>query len=259
MIIMRWIILASATLALTSCTGSSGAENGAGAEGTGGSAIADGPRGGQDGAPGTGTATAPVRADAARVVFVGTSLTAGYGVGDDLAWPAVIQQKIAEEGLPFQVVNAGISGETSAGGLRRIDWTLQQPVDVLVVELGANDGLRGLDPDAMRDNIDEILRRARSRHPDVALVVIGMEAPPNLGAAYTDRFRSAFLELARRHDAAIVPFLLDGVAADPNLNLDDGIHPNPSGHRIIAATVWEVMGPLLRQRAARADGAGAAR
>jgi acyl-CoA thioesterase I len=288
MIIVRQIILAFTLLALTSCTGSPGAD-GDGTYGSGRDDAAGTPSGqpgrgsdagaaaGQAGQAGRGAdagqtgagqlgpgamdgggadAAAPGGTSAGRVVFVGTSLTAGYGVGEELAWPAVIQRKIAAAGLPFQVVNAGISGETSAGGLRRIDWTLQQPVDVLVVELGANDGLRGLDPDAMRANIDEILRRARQQHPDVALVLVGMEAPPNLGEAYTTRFRNVFRDLARRHDAALVPFLLDGVAAQPALNLQDGIHPNPEGHRIIAETAWRVIGPVLRQQAAHAGAAG---
>jgi acyl-CoA thioesterase I len=182
------------------------------------------------------------------VLFLGTSLTAGYGIVEQAAFPALIQQKIDSAGLPFRVSNAGISGETSAGGLRRIDWSLQQPVDVLVLELGANDGLRGLPVEQLRSNLDQILRRARARYPDIDLVLIGMEAPPNLGARYTAEFRSVFVELARRYDAALVPFLLEGVAAQPALNLEDGIHPNPDGHRIIAGTVWRVIEPVLRGR-----------
>jgi acyl-CoA thioesterase I len=169
------------------------------------------------------------------VLFVGTSLTAGYGVGDDVAYPAVIQERIDDAGLPFRVVNAGISGETSAGGLRRIDWSLQQPVDVLVLELGANDGLRGLDPAAMRSNLDEILTRARARHPGRRHRHSGMEAPPNLGDDYTTAFRDVYSDLAAKYDAALVPFLLDGVAGEPSLNIADGIHPNEPGHRVLAA------------------------
>lgn len=242
---MRRIILAFLTLTLTACGGP--------AEGVPGRT--------EDSDPGPAAAAVarqepaanPVRADpdasVANVVFVGTSLTAGYGVGAELAYPGVLQQMIDSAGLPYRVVNAGISGETSAGGLRRIDWSLQQPTDVLVVELGANDALRGLDPAAMRSNLDGILERARELHPDVAIVIIGMEAPPNLGADYGARFRAVFTDLARQYDAALVPFLLDGVAADPALNLDDGIHPNAAGHRILARTVWEVLGPVLAARA----------
>jgi len=185
------------------------------------------------------------------VLFVGTSLTAGYGLGEELAFPAVIQQKIDSAGLPYRVVNAGVSGETSAGGLRRIDWMLQRPVDVLVVELGANDGLRGLPVNAMRANIESVLQRARARYPDIGLVLLGMEAPPNLGGDYQGAFRRAYRELAREYDAALVPFLLASVAAETSLNLDDGIHPNEAGQRIVAGNVWEILGPVLVHRAER--------
>jgi acyl-CoA thioesterase I len=206
----------------------------------------------RDAAARTGSAAAPPgsAADVYHVVFIGTSLTAGYGLGDEYAYPARIQERIDDAGLPFRVVNAGLSGETSAGGLRRVDWVLQQPVDVLVVELGANDGLRGQPPEALRANLDALLTRARTKYPDVALVMLGMEAPPNLGDDYTSRFRAVYRELAARYDAALVPFLLDGVAAEPSLNLADGVHPNERGHRAIAATVWPVLETVLRRRAA---------
>lgn len=192
----------------------------------------------------------PHDSSAQRVVlFIGTSLTAGYGVGEDLAYPALIQQKIDSAGLPFRVVNAGISGETSAGGLRRIDWSLQQPTDVLVLELGANDALRGLDPARMEENLDAIARRARTAWPGIEIVFVGMEAPPNLGQRYTTQFRRAFRDLAQRYDATLVPFLLDGVAAEPSLNIDDGVHPNAAGHRILARTVWRALEQVLRERA----------
>lgn len=191
------------------------------------------------------------------VLFVGTSLTAGYGLGEEYAFPALLQRRIEAEGLPFRAVNAGISGETSAGGLRRIDWMLQQQVGVLVLELGANDGLRGLDVEALRRNLDTIMRRTRAAHPDAEIVLVGMEAPPNLGADYTARFRAVFTELAREHDAALVPFLLDGVAAERALNLADGIHPNAEGHRRLADNVWTVLQPVLERRAARLGAAPA--
>ena len=200
---------------------------------------------GHPGAVRPGSPTSAAAEAPGRILFVGTSLTSGYGVGDDLAYPAVLQQKIDAAGLPYQVVNAGVSGETSAGGLRRIDWLLQNPVDVLVLELGANDGLRGLDVRAMRDNLDEIMTRARARHPEVMLVVLGMEAPPNLGRAYADAFRNVFAEIAAKHDAAFVPFLLEDVAAVPGLNQDDGIHPNVRGHRVLADNVWPVLREVL--------------
>lgn len=192
-----------------------------------------------------GASTASRDRDARTVLFVGTSLTAGFGVGAHAAYPAVLQQMIDSAGLPYRVVNAGISGETSAGGLRRIDWSLQQPADVLVLELGANDALRGLDPGELRSNLDAILTRARAAYPDIAIVLVGMQAPPNMGADYARRFRAVYTSLAREYDAALVPFLLEGVAADPRLNQDDGIHPNIEGHRVLARTVWRVLGPLL--------------
>ena len=199
-------------------------------------------------------AVAPAVDPPRNVVIVGTSLTAGYGVGEDVAYPARIQQMIDAAGLRYRVVNAGISGETSAGGLRRIDWTLQQPVDVLVLELGANDGLRGIDPGEMRSNLEKIIEHARETHPGIALVIAGMQAPPNLGDQYTARFRDVFTELADKYDAALVPFLLDSVAAQPHLNIEDGLHPNAAGHEIIARAVWRVLEPVLRARAQRASG-----
>ncbi|HLU25263.1 MAG TPA: arylesterase [Longimicrobiales bacterium] len=192
------------------------------------------------------------------ILFLGTSLTAGYGLTVDQAYPARIQEKLDSAGLRFRVVNAGVSGETSAGGLRRIDWLLQRPVRVLVLELGANDGLRGQDPDVMRHNLQEIIDRTRARYPDVAIVVAGMEAPPNLGDAYTSRFRAVFPELARANDAALIPFLLEGVAAVPELNQEDGIHPTAEGQRRIAETVWRTLEPVLREIEARSSGDDAA-
>jgi acyl-CoA thioesterase I len=266
MIIMRRIILALCAFTLTSCDVGSGGDHArdvvpdpatSGAAATAPSRdAADRGAAARDAADGGAAldARGNGRPGARRtILFVGTSLTAGYGVGEDLAYPAVLQQKIDAAGLPFRVVNAGISGETSAGGLRRIDWSLQQPVDVLVLELGANDGLRGLDPDAMRRNLDEILTRARDRYPDIAIVILGMEAPPNLGSAYTGRFRRVYADLARKYDAALVPFLLDGVAGQAELNIADGIHPSAAGHQIVAGTVWPVLEPVLAVRA-RAGG-----
>jgi acyl-CoA thioesterase I len=176
---------------------------------------------------------------------VGTSLTAGYGLGADFAYPALIQEKIDSAGLPYRVVNAGISGETSAGGLRRIDWSLQRSVDVLVLELGANDALRGLSVDSMKSNLDSIIHRTRAKYPDVKVVIAGMEAPPNLGAYYTSRFRTAFREVAESNDAVLVPFLLEGVGGRRELNQDDGIHPTAEGQRILALNVWKYLRPVL--------------
>jgi acyl-CoA thioesterase-1 len=184
------------------------------------------------------------------VVFMGTSLTAGLGLDPSEAYPAYIQRRIDNEELPFSVVNAGVSGETSAGARQRIDWLLRRPVEVLVIETGANDGLRGLDPEAMRKNLDEILERAARKDPPPALIVVGMEAPPNLGERYTGAFRSVFRETAEKHGAAFVPFLLEGVAGVPSLNQGDGIHPTSEGQRRMANNVWRVLEPILRERAA---------
>ena len=192
---------------------------------------------------------APAPAPARNVLFLGTSLTAGYGVGAENAFPALIQQKLDSARLPFRVVNAGLSGETSAGGLRRLDWSLQQPVDVLVLELGANDGLRGLSVKQLRANLDSIIARTRARYPEADVVIAGMQAPPNLGKQYTTSFRDTYSDLADKYDAVLIPFLLEGVAANAGLNQEDGIHPSREGHARIAETVWEALHPLLVKRA----------
>ena len=179
------------------------------------------------------------------ILFVGTSLTAGYGVDPDDAFPALVQAKIDEARLRYRVVNAGVSGETSAGARRRIGWLLRQPVAVLVLETGANDGLRGQDPVATRDNIAAVLAAARRATPSPRLVLVAMEALPNYGEDYRRRFRELYPELARESGATLVPFLLRGVAGDPALNQADGIHPNAAGHRRVAETVWKVLRPLL--------------
>ena len=180
-----------------------------------------------------------------RILCVGTSLTAGYGLDPEQAWPALVQKEIDEDGLRYRVVNAGVSGETSAGALRRLDWLLREPVAVLVVETGANDGLRGQDPASTRANIQAIFDRARRQAPPPTLVLAGMAAPPNLGREYTERFRSVFPDLARANGVALVPFLLEGVAGVPRLNQADGIHPNAEGQRLLAENVWKVLRPAL--------------
>jgi acyl-CoA thioesterase I len=180
------------------------------------------------------------------VLVVGTSLTAGYGLPDpDLAYPGLLQARIEAAGLPYRVVNAGVSGETSAGALRRLDWLMRQKVDVLVLETGANDALRGQDPDAIRANIDAILARAAALSPPPRLVLLGMKAPPNFGAAYGRRFDAIYPDMARKHGAVLVPFMLEGVAGIPRLNQADGIHPTAEGQRMIADLVWPVIEPLL--------------
>lgn len=180
------------------------------------------------------------------VVFLGTSLTAGYGLEDpDRRFSALIRGRIEEAGLPFVVVNAGVSGDTSAGGLARLEWVLQTRARVLVLELGANDGLRGLSLEALKSNLDAIVRTTRERYPDSEVIVIGMEAPTNLGPGYTDSFRQVFQEVALENEAHLVPFLLDGVAGFTQLNQADGIHPNVEGHKIAADNVWKILEPLL--------------
>ena len=191
--------------------------------------------------------SSPLLADALpRIVCLGTSLTAGFGLDDpDQAWPALVQKKVDAAGLRYKVVNAGVSGETSAGALRRLDWVLKDKAAVLVVETGANDGLRGQDPAATRANIQGICDRARRQSPAPKVVLVGMMAPPNLGAAYTKQFRALFPDLAKANGAALVPFLLDGVGGVPRLNQADGIHPNAEGQRIVADNVWRVLRPLV--------------
>jgi acyl-CoA thioesterase-1 len=183
---------------------------------------------------------------APAVLFLGTSLTAGMGLSSDQAYPAFVQAKIDSAGLHYRAVNAGVSGETSAGGLRRIDWLLRQPVAVLVLELGANDMLRGQDVPAMRANLQEIIDRTGAVHPEAKIVIAGMRAAPNLGEPYAGAFEAAFVELATENDAALIPFLLEGVAGIPELNQPDGNHPTAEGQEIVAANVWAVLEPVLR-------------
>jgi acyl-CoA thioesterase I len=181
------------------------------------------------------------------VLFLGTSLTAGYGIDPLQAYPALIQQKIDSAGLGYRVVNAGLSGETSAGALRRADWLFQQPISVLVLETGANDGLRGLPPDSLRANIQAILDRAKRLRPPPRLVLVGMRIPPNYGWAYTERFAAIYPDLAKANGAVLVPFLLDGVGGVRSLNQADGVHPTAEGQRKMAETVWRVLEPVLTE------------
>jgi acyl-CoA thioesterase I len=190
--------------------------------------------------------SAPTSPDGRRtILFLGTSLTAGLGLDPDSAYPQQVQRKIDASGLPYQVVNAGVSGETSAGLLRRLDWVLRRPADVIVVETGANDGLRGLPVSATRATIGQVLDRIKRERPNASLLLVQMEAPPNLGQEYTSAFHAMFPELAREHGATLMPFLLEGVAGDPRLNQGDGVHPNNAGERIVADNVWRLLQPLL--------------
>ena len=182
-----------------------------------------------------------------RIVFLGDSLTAGYGLLKEESVPSLIQARLRAGGYDYEVINAGVSGDTSAGGLSRLDWSLEGDVRVMVVELGANDGLRGLPVAGMKRNLTEIITRARKR--GIKVVLTGMEAPPNFGAAYTNEFRQVYRDLAREHDVTFIPFYLDGVAGIPALNIADGIHPNAEGSRIIESSVWRTLEPLLETSA----------
>lgn len=190
----------------------------------------------------------PENRDAEQVIlFLGNSLTAGYGLDISQAFPFLIQKKIKALGWNFKVINAGLSGETSAAGLRRIDWLLGQRIDVLVLELGVNDGLRGVPTKATFQNLQSLIDKVKDRYPRVRIVIAGMLVPPNLGQDYSERFRSIFPELAKRNQASLIPFLLQGVGGKPELNLSDGIHPTPEGHRIVAESVWKVLRPVLKE------------
>jgi acyl-CoA thioesterase-1 len=180
----------------------------------------------------------------AAIVALGDSLTAGLGVAPDEAYPALLSERLRHEGYPYRVVNAGVSGDTTAGGLHRLDWVLRSNPEVVIVALGANDGLRGQPPEAMRANLSAIVERLRAR--EVRVLLAGMRVPTSHGASYRQQFSAAFSEVGRRADA-FMPFLLDGVAAVPRLNQADGIHPNADGHRLIVERLWPHLKPLLRK------------
>jgi acyl-CoA thioesterase-1 len=176
-------------------------------------------------------------------VFLGDSLTAGLGLDQSQSFPALIGQRLASEGYDYEIVNAGVSGDTSAGGLRRLDWSLDGDVKVLVVALGANDGLRGLSPGELKKNLAAVLERAAAK--GVTVVLAGMEAPPNFGAEYTRQFRNVYTDLAQQYRVRFVPFLLQGVAGEASLNQRDGIHPNARGAQLVADLVWAELKPVL--------------
>ncbi|NVJ46063.1 MAG: arylesterase [Cytophagia bacterium] len=180
-----------------------------------------------------------------KIVFFGDSITAGYGIPIESAFPALIQQKAQDAGMNYQVVNAGLSGETTAGGLNRIDWILKSKPDIFILELGGNDGLRGLSLEESEKNLRAMVEKVRDVNPEVKIILAGMQIPPNLGQDYTEKFKSLFPTLAKELDTELIPFLLEGVGGDPKLNLSDGIHPNPKGHEIVAETVWRYLKPLL--------------
>ncbi|ALJ00427.1 GDSL family lipase [Rufibacter tibetensis] len=190
----------------------------------------------------TGTkAPAPMK----NILFFGNSLTAGYGLNPSESFPALIQKKIDSLGLNYKAINAGLSGETSAGGKNRIDWLLRQPVDVFVLELGANDGLRGIPPTETKKNLEAIIDKVKAKYPEAKLVMAGMEVPPNMGGKYASEFRVIFRQLANENNMALVPFLLEGVGGVRSLNLPDGVHPTAEGQKILANNVWKVLKEVL--------------
>ena len=181
------------------------------------------------------------------VLFFGTSLTAGYGLAPEQAFPALIEKKAQDDGVPIKAVNAGLSGETTAGAVRRIDWVLRTPADLVVIEGGANDALRGLSPDAARSNLEKLIAAVRARQPDARIALVQMEAPPNYGVAYTRSFGAIYSEVAKKEGVPLLPFLLDGVAGISGLNQADGVHPNVVGERIVADNVWKALKPIVAQ------------
>ena len=185
------------------------------------------------------------QSDRRTILIFGDSITAGYGLSEEQAFPALLQNKIDERGWPFTVINGGLSGDTSAGGLRRISWMLREPVDVFILELGGNDGLRGTSPEVTKQNLQQIINRVWEANRDTEIILAGMQIPPNLGISFTQRFREIFGELAEKNNAALIPFLLEGVGGIPALNQPDGIHPTAEGHEILAETVWHTLEPVL--------------
>ena len=179
------------------------------------------------------------------IVFFGNSLTAGYGLSPSQAFPALIQHKIDSAGLPYKVINAGVSGETSSGGTGRIDWILRQPLDIFVLELGANDGLRGIPLTETRKNLQSIIDKVKMKNPATRILIAGMQIPPNMGQKYANEFRNIYPELASKNGTALISFLLEGVGGEVRFNQDDGIHPTAEGHHMLAENVWKELMPLL--------------
>lgn len=212
---------------------------------------------GNDSATTSTTSTSPVQSDSPKekeseeatkkksIVFFGNSLTAGYGLDPEQSFVYLIQQRLEEVGLPYQTVNAGLSGETTAGGNSRIDWILRQPIDVFVLELGGNDGLRGIDPTASFKNLQSIINKVKDKYPEAKILLAGMEAPPNMGTKFTSEFREMYPKLAQVNETQLIPFLLDKVGGIPELNQPDGIHPTAKGNEIIAETIWKYLQPML--------------
>ena len=183
-----------------------------------------------------------------RIVILGDSITAGYGLELSQAYPALIQQKIEQAKLPFVVVNAGVSGDTSAGGLRRVAWTLSKGADILIIALGGNDGLRGISPDVTKKNLLGIVKKARTKNPMMKTLIAGMQMPGNMGPKFTERFKKLFPEIAKASNSRLIPFLIEGVGGNENLNQADGIHPTAEGQQIVADNVWKILLPELTKK-----------
>jgi acyl-CoA thioesterase I len=194
-----------------------------------------------------GTAQTAAQGGKPVVLFFGTSLTAGLGLSPDQAFPALIEKKAAAEGMPITAVNAGLSGETTAGAARRIDWVLRAPADLVVIEGGANDALRGLSPDAARANLEQVIAAIREKQPKAKIVLLQMEAPPNYGVPYTRSFHAIYPDIAKKENIPLAPFFLDGVAGIPRYNQADGMHPNLAGERLVADNVWKALKPVVAQ------------
>ena len=188
---------------------------------------------------------ATITREVKNIIFFGNSLTAGYGVEQSEAFPALIQARIDSLKLSYKVINAGVSGETTAAGMNRIEWVLQQTVDVFILELGGNDGLRGIPLSETSKNLQEIIDAVKEKYPAARVILAGMEIPPNMGKKYTDEFRALYRQVADKNQILLIPFLLQGVGGEPELNQADGIHPNAKGHKIVADNVWAVLKDIL--------------
>ncbi len=197
---------------------------------------------------GEAPSTNPTAQKRGRIVVLGDSITAGYGLDPAHAYPAILQEKVASAGWPYEVANAGVSGDTTAGGLRRVDWALRGGAEVLVIALGGNDGLRGISPEQTEANLRGIVKRAREKVPGIAVIIAGMEMPASMGQPYTDQFRAVFPRVAKETGTELVPFLLANVGGIAGLNQDDAIHPNDAGQKLVAENVWAVLNPVLEKR-----------
>lgn len=252
----QWTVLTATLLAGATLVGACGGREAGAAPDAGASAAAAAAAGTNGGGAATDSAeNTPGRTDRAagraRVVLLGTSLTAGLGLPPEQAYPALLQEKADSAGLPFTIVNAGLSGETSAGALRRAGWVLEQPAALVVLEVGANDGLRGVDPDSTYANLVKLVETVKAQRPEARVALVQMEAPTNLGAGYTRGFHEAYVRASRATGVPLWPFLLDGVAGVARLNQGDGIHPNAEGAQVVARTVWGALEPVLRELAPR--------